>query len=205
VSDIAKAAHPTPSAFEFSHRLEVALQEGAAERNLRLWEDLLRKYNVNRVEALPVSFSGISLQAGEDHGNEVFDRFYSELWDTFHRQEQIHLLGSLAAPLLAVRSLSMSLAGTDFAQHADFARAAEEYRRMIQRKLNSDITTNAAKVSGPYLRDSDLWATIPDFVYEAPGTTWVVSRQWPAFALLTLWMVGAVLTAMIAALKLRND
>jgi len=205
VADIAKAAYPTPSAFDFSKRLDAALQEGADTRNRQLREGLLKKYNVDRVEALPVSFSGVSLQAGEEHGNEVFDRFYSGLWNTFHQQEQVHLYSSVAAPLLAVRSLSMGLAGTDFAQHAHFATAAEEYRRAIQRELNSEITANAAKVTGAYVRGRDLWERIPEFSYEAPGTQWVLARQWPALMLLTLWTALAVLFASVATRTLRTE
>ena len=42
----------------------------------------------------------------------------------------------------------MSLAGTDFAEHAHFARAAEDYRRLIQRVLNKDITNNGKTPDG---------------------------------------------------------
>lgn len=205
VADIAKAVHPTPSAFEFSKRLDAALQDGSEQRNRRLREDLLKKYNVDRVEALPVSFSGISLQAGEDHGNEVFDRFYSNLWNTFQEQEQVHLVSSLAAPLLAVRSLSMGFAGTDFSQHAHFATAAELYRRAIQRELNGDIAANAAKVTGAYVQGRELWERIPEFSYEAPSTQWVLARQWPALLLLALWAAAAMLFTRVAILRLRTE
>jgi ABC-2 type transport system permease protein len=139
VADLAKSIHKTPSAFEFGQKIELALKNGvdghdpADQRAAALKAELLKKYNVSSVEALPVSFQGISLQAGEEHGNQIFDHYYSELWDTFQQQERIHQAASLVAPVLAVRSLSMSLAGTDFAQHAHFARAAEDYRRGIQR------------------------------------------------------------------------
>jgi len=204
-ADVAKAAYPTPSSFEFAKKLDVALQEGSDDRNRQLRENLLRQYNVTRIEDLPVSFSGISLQAGEDHGNEVFDRFYSSLWDTFHRQERVHLLASVAAPLLSVRSLSMASAGTDFAQHAHFAQAAEEYRRMMQRELNSDIAANAVKVNGTYMRGRDLWEKIPEFNYEAPGIGWVLERAWPALLLLFGWVAAAFLLARTAVLKLRVE
>lgn len=205
VADIAKAVHPTPSSFEFTAKLDAALQEGSEERTRQLREDTLKKYNVDRIEALPVSFSGISLQAGEDHGNEIFDRFYSGLWNTFHQQERVHLASALAAPFLAVRSLSMGLAGTDFAQHAHFATAAEEYRRAIQRELNTDITANAAKVTGTYVQGRELWERIPEFSYQAPSTAWVLARQWPALLLLALWTAAAVLFAGVSTHRLRAE
>lgn len=60
--------------------MELALRDSVDEvssrnaRAERLKQELFRKYNVSKVEDLPVNFGGLSLQAGEEHGNEVFDR-----------------------------------------------------------------------------------------------------------------------------------
>jgi ABC-2 type transport system permease protein len=210
-ADLAKAVHPTPSAFEFSKQMEIALRDGTDEvsaraaRSERLKQELFKKYNVSRVEDLPVNFSGLVLQAGEEHGNHVFDKMYSELWATFARQEQVHHGSALVAPLLAIRALSMALAGTDFAQHAHFARAAEEYRGLIQREMNNDIGYNAVRVSGVYMRGRDLWQKIPDFRYEAPDTGWVLSRQKWTLGLLLAWTAGAVAICCVAARRLRVE
>jgi ABC-2 type transport system permease protein len=210
-ADIAKAIFPTPSSFEFSHRIELALRDHTDElsarnaRAERLKQELFRKYNVSRVEDLPLDFGGLALQAGEEHGNEVFDRFYSGLWDIFGKQERVHHAASLVAPLLAVRSLSMALAGTDFAQHAHFARAAEEYRRMIQREMNLDIAYNAKTASGPYLRGRELWEKIPDFEYQSPGVAWVLKRQQLPLLLLLVWTAAAIALAWAAAVRLRLE
>jgi ABC-2 type transport system permease protein len=205
VSDLAKTVYPTPSAFEFAHRMELALQDGAEKRAEALRAAVMKKYNVTRMDALPVGFQGISLQAGEDHGNEVFDHYYSQLWDTFERQDRVHQTASLVAPVLAVRSLSMALAGTDFAQHAQFARAAEDYRRLIQRTLNSDLMTRPATGDGPYLRGRDLWEKIPDFDYRAPGLGWVLGKQSLSLILLSAWTGGAIVLAWAATRRLRVD
>lgn len=211
VADLAKAVHKTPSAFEFSQKVDMALKNGvdghdpADQRAVALRADLLKKYKVSRIEDLPVSFSGISLQAGEEHGNEVFDHYFSELWNTFQRQERVHQAASLAAPMLAVRSLSMGLAGTDFAQHTHFARAAEDYRREIQRVMNTDITNNAKRASGPYMQDAELWETVPDFHYHAPDLAWVLGKQSFSLLLLLLWTSGAMLWAWQSTRRLRVD
>ena len=102
-------------------------------------EPLFARYNVTSVDALPIAFSGVSLQQGEEHGNEVFDKHYGTLFDTFQRQNNVFQLRGLAAPKLALRAISMGPAGTDFAQHRHFITAAEEYRRAIQRVMNEDI------------------------------------------------------------------
>jgi ABC-2 type transport system permease protein len=211
VADIAKAVYSTPSAFEFMQRMESALRDGMDEvssrnvRSERLKHELFKKYNVAKIEDLPVNFGGLALQAGEEHGNQVFDKFYSELWDTFSKQERVHQIGSLVAPLVGVRALSMALAGTDFAQHAHFARAAEEYRRMIQREMNNDIGYNAVGVNGAYLRDRDLWEKIPDFQYRSPDVSWVLSQQQLTILLLIAWTAAAIGLCWSAALRLRLE
>lgn len=211
VADAAKAAYPTPSSFEFSRSMELALHDNTDElssRNARtekLKQELFAKYNVSRIEDLPVNFSGLSLQAGEEHGNVIFDQLYSGLWDTFSRQEAVHQAAAVVAPLLAVRSLSMGLAGTDFAQHTHFARAAEEYRRMIQREMNLDIANNGAQVSGPYMRGRDLWQKIPDFEYVSPDLAWVLARQRLPLLLLCLWTLTVTAIAWRAARNLRME
>ena len=210
-ADVAKVVHKTPSAFEFQEKIEAALSNGidghdpADRRAAALKAELLKKYNVSSVDALPVSFRGVTLAAGEEHGDQVFDHFYSELWNTFDQQERVHQIASLAAPLLAVRSLSMSLAGTDFAHHAHFARAAEDYRREIQRVMNDDITKNGNTGEGPYLRGDDLWNKVPDFDYQSPDLSWVLGRQTLSMGLLLAWTAGAVILAWRATHRLRVD
>jgi ABC-2 type transport system permease protein len=207
-SDLAKGLHPTPSAFEFAQRMEVALKSGIDghdpqdARDQRLLQQLLDKYKVTSVEALPVNFTAIRMQEGENHGNEVYDVLYGELWDTFDKQASIHRTAGVLAPGLALRSLSMGFAGTDFSQHAHFAKAAEEYRRMIQREMNGDLAKSPTNGSGPYLAGEDLWRKVPDFAYTAPDAAWVVSRQASGFAVLLGWFLVSVLLAIWSARRI---
>ncbi len=199
ISDLAAALYPTPSAVEFQKALERDLNdEGEMERRLeRRRVELLQRYNVASVDALPVAFSGVSLQEGEEHGNEVFDQHYGRLFEQYDRQNRVYQLGALAAPMLAVRSLSMALAGTDFQQHRHFISAAEDYRRGIQRVMNHDIAANQRK-GEVYLAGRELWEKVPHFDYEAPPTAWVLEhQQWSVF-ILGLWVVVSVVVMMRA-------
>lgn len=211
VADLAKRAHPTPSAFEFTRQIDLAMKSGfdghdTADRRMeRLRAELLTRHKVDRLDQLPVNFSGIALQAGEEHGNEVFDRYYRELWDTFRKQERIHQAASVLAPVLAVRSLSMAFAGTDFSQHAHFARAAEDYRRLIQRVMNEDIARGAVGTKGPYLAGDGLWAKVPDFEYTAPDVSWVLGNQSLSLMLLAAWSAAAVWAALRTAAAAKAD
>jgi ABC-2 type transport system permease protein len=206
VADLASALHPTPSAIEFQKAMQADLDDRAPVQQ-RLDErraELFREYNVASVDALPIAFSGISLQEGEEYANLVFDRHYGRLFDLYERQNRVHQIAGVVAPMLAVRSLSMGLAGTDFLQHRDFIRAAEDYRRDIQRILNGDIVRNQ-KPGQVYLAGRALWEEVPAFTYEAPGTAWVLGAYTTSLLILAAWMLGGLAWMLRAGATARVD
>lgn len=204
VTDIARAIYPTPSALEFAKNMEHDIENGMDGHNPTdsraeaLKQELLRKYKVDSVEKLPVDFNGLRMQAGEEYGNQVFDKHYTALWATYERQRRVHELASFFAPALAIRSVSMGLSGTDFPQHSHFAKAAEEYRRVINREMNMDLAHNA-KGKTAYTAGPELWEKIPDFDYTAPDLSWVLSHQMISFLMLALWASAAAIAASLAA------
>lgn len=194
MADLASWWHPTPSAVEFQKAMEADLanQQDIQERLEARKKALFAQFNVDSVDALPIAFSGISLQEGEEHGNEVFDRHYGRLFDIYEAQNRVAQIGALAAPTLAVRSISMALAGTDLAQHLDFITAAEDYRRGIQRVLNHDIAVNQKK-GQTYLAGSELWNQVPDFTYDAPSAAWALGNVRWSIVILAAWLAAASL------------
>jgi ABC-2 type transport system permease protein len=208
-TDIARSVHPTPSAFEFTNGIQNALDNGLDghdpydDRHKAYEREVLARYGVEKIEDLPVNFAGLSLQKGEEWGNEVFDHFYGDLHATFHQQSRVRELASMAAPLLAVQSLSMGLAGTDFAQHRDFADAAEDYRRMLVETMNLDMAENAGKLDYTYMAGPELWESVPDFSYEAPSVAWVLSNHGTSAVVLVLWVSAATIAAYWAAGRMR--
>jgi ABC-2 type transport system permease protein len=200
-SDIAGYLHPTPSAVEFSTNMERDIAD-RKETDAKLDEirsRLMNQYGVSKVEDLPVNFTAISLQEGENHGDLVFDKHYNALFDQFQRQNGIYELGSLVAPLIAIRSISMGLAGTDFLQHRHFTVAAEEYRRLIQRTMNDDILKHPVKSGQSYLAGKELWEKVPGFSYEAPDASWVLNNYRMSITFLLLWVVVSAAVALAAA------
>ncbi|MBY0376333.1 MAG: DUF3526 domain-containing protein [Bryobacteraceae bacterium] len=201
-ADLSKRWYPTPSSQEFASQMQKALTEGGGEEELKA--KVLKQYNVSRIEDLPVNWTGITLTASEKHGDEVYDRFYGQLWDQFEQQIRFQEASALVAPLLSVRSLSMGLAGTDFQQHRHFAVAAEKYRRYFIQVMNDDITKNAAK-TGAYLRKDDLWAQVKDFEYTLPSIGWVLSQHTVALSMLVAWCLGGAMLAYLATSRLRVE
>lgn len=182
-TDIARRASPTPSAFVFAQLMDSDMKNGTDGHNPadKRLDDLKRatrqQYGVSKLEDLPVSFDGISLQASEDFGYSVFDKHYGNLWTAFESQDKVRQISAVLAPQLAVASLSRGLAGTDFAQHRDFARAAETHRRNLIKIINEDVMHNARYGDTNYKTGADLWQKVPEFQYTAPDMAWVVRRQ----------------------------
>jgi ABC-2 type transport system permease protein len=165
--------------------------------------ELIRQHGVTREQDLPVNMAGLSLQVGEEHGYEVFDRFYDELYAPMEAQNRLLQRAALFFPQLGVQAVSMGLAGTDLAQHRDFARAAEAHRRVGLKIINDDILAHPVKAGQVHLGDSELWAKVPEFDYQAPSIEWVLSNYSLTFATLLAWFGLAAWLAWTSAARLR--
>jgi ABC-2 type transport system permease protein len=211
VSDLSKRLYPTPSSFEFHERIYGEKERGVDGHNpedkrlAELKTNVLRQYGVTKLEDLPVNFEGIALQAGEEYTSSLFDQHYGSLWDAFERQNQMHQVAGALAPLLAMRSLSMGLAGTDFAQHRHFAEAAEQYRRRLVKMMNDDLTAKSKTGDFSYFGDERVWAQVPEFEYHAPSVGWVLKRQVWSIAVLALWFLFAAAAMLRSADRIRID
>ena len=196
--DLSKWLHPTPSAVEFARTMESEMALGvegiSRPDRAALTERLLAQYGVERVEDLPVNEVGVYLQESEEFGNRIFDRNYGALWNTFERQSLVHETLAVVAPLLAVRALSMGLAGTDVEQHRHFAVAAESYRRDLMRRMNGDLADNS-RTGEVYLAGPELWEETPPLRYAAPTLGWVLGNRILSLLVLGTWLVGTILAA----------
>lgn len=199
-TDLAKSSYPTPSAQEFAAALAEEKESGldgvGYEDYLeRRKQELLAEHAVDDVAALPFNYNGWRLQVSEEYGNQFFDKHYAHLWNQFEEQDRFRQGVGLAAPLLAVRSVSMSLAASDFAHFRRFAQHAEQYRRELVAFLNNDMRDHAGEANFAYTVSGELWEESPAFSYSAPGADWALSNQTIALAALFLWFAFAALWA----------
>ncbi|MGC4083521.1 MAG: DUF3526 domain-containing protein [Vicinamibacterales bacterium] len=203
-SDLGAALHPVPTPVEFQRAMQAELDDRVEmERRLdRRRQELMRQYHATSMSDVPINFRGVSLQEGEEHGNEVFDRHYGSLYDTYARQDAAGRLLGVIAPSVPMRLFSMAMAGTDVAHHRAFADAAERYRREIQRLLNGEV---AAHTAADFEGGADLWARVPPFDYEMPPLASVVSQHVIDLALLGAWLLASTWFAIRGAARLRAD
>lgn len=208
-ADAAQKVYPNASSTEFWGAVDADMKEGidghdpANKRTEEAKKQLLAQYNVEKIEDLPINFSGWSLQQGEEYGNKVYDKRYGELWQTFENQNYIYNLSAVFAPVIAVKSVSMSMAGTDFAHHQNFASKAEDYRRVVNKMMNEDYMNNSKTGDVTYAANEKLWSSVPVFDYELPNTMWAVRTQTLPLAMLFLWTILSIGLAIFAVKRVR--
>lgn len=209
VTELARAVAPTPTASAFAKAVRDDLEKGfdghagQAESMKAFERRILAQYRVDSVAQLPVSFAGLALDEGERLGNVVYDRHFARLWSGFATQERVRALSGVVAPVLALRALSMGLAGTDVAHHRAFADAAERYRRTLVAAMNGDMTRHAVGEDFDYKADPALWAAVGPFTYEAPSLGATLGEHREALVILGGWALVATLGAIAAVARVR--
>lgn len=169
-------------------------------------EKTLAQYGVTRVEDLPVNYAGLLMAEGERMTSELFDRY---MQDNFRRQDaQGRFVNafSLLSPVLALRQMSMALAGTDRGNHQQFLFDAEKYRFALIQALNQ---LHAEEVRYQNDREQRVsrqnWQELPRFAYQAPGIGQVArSHVIPALGMLGLWIVLLASAMVLLAKRLEG-
>jgi ABC-2 type transport system permease protein len=209
-ADLSERLYPTPDGEAFQRAIEREMKDGvdghdpSSARTEELKQQVLKQYGVSKVEDLPVNFTGLALQAGEEYGNHVYDRRYAELWGLYERQQRVHRALTLFAPLNALRPLSAGLAGTDFAAHRHFAVAAEHYRRLLNKQMNETLAYQSRSDGKAFKADASLWQSTPQFSYAAPGLKSDLQQQFWHLGLLLAWLTVLWIAALRTARRLRT-
>lgn len=175
--------------------------EVSAERE----QMLLKKYGVSRREDLPVDLRGVMLDMAERHGYEVFDRILGGFYDRIEAQDRAFAAWSFLSPSIALHSVSMALAGTDFTHHRRFIESAEHYRRDLINRMNAELMTDPHNEQSPArpLADHHLWEQVSAFQYSAPmmGQVWRTALR--AGSALIGWLLLAIALLNVAMRRVR--
>jgi ABC-2 type transport system permease protein len=199
---IAGTLYPTPAKAEFDAALERDLHRTGDSHNPadpyfnRLREDLLAQNRVKDVNELPVNFGGVVMAEGERITARLHAEHHERLTETFRRQDRLSGWAAVVNPYLALRSVSMALAGTDPAHFRDFETRAEAHRYAFVQRLNHLHATEIRYKDDRAQRVTrDRWAEFPEFRYRTPGWSWALEREPLAMVALLLWlgMAGAAL------------
>ncbi|GLR71502.1 ABC transporter permease [Agaribacter marinus] len=165
----------------------------------KLKASLLEKYNVDKVEDLPVNFRGMVASASEEELTHVLNRFAEQSMQDELAQTQISRYFGWLSPMVAIRSLSMISAGSSIETHHRFLREAEELRYSFVQSLNKvhveqlsyidDINRSKGEEAWKKARVSaDNWQMIQDFTFETDAAETRLNRSIPSFLQLALWL-----------------
>lgn len=195
-ANLGATLYPTPTRFAFTKDLHEDVKKGLDghnpedERVKALETKVLAQYRVDSVSKLPINFDGLAMQEGEKYTSRVYDKHVGDLQRTFQDQNRVSDWASLFNPYLAIRNLSMALAGSDYSQSVDFGRAAEAYRFRMVEYLNNYLRDHSK--TGDWKFKVNIWQHLPDFQYQPPTAGTVLSHYGWAITSLLVWVLGGL-------------
>ena len=214
--EISKAAHPTPAFGKWmadmrSHQMRGIDGVPPFLRFQQESEAIFAEYGAESIAELPVYVGALRLQKFEEYDFPVFEQHYGQLRDSYTDQRRLQDRIGFVAPTLPLRSLSMTLAGTDLIRHIEFADAAETYRRDMVTKINgylgeAAVSMNAGHGGGNVLvADEAVFAIVPPFRFESRGLGAALEEHTGNFIALLLWLGAALGLALWAVRRLKVE
>jgi ABC-2 type transport system permease protein len=168
----------------------------------------LAGYGVQRVEDLPVQWSGLVGMEGERLTSQLFDRYAREAFAREQAQNGVVRSFGAVSPVIALRQASMSLAGTDVESHQDFLGQVERYRYAFVQALNRmqvEQIPNRDAGDDPRI-SADNWKRVPSFSYVAPDVLRLARLRIVAnLTILSVWLIALLALVAPVARRLRED
>lgn len=210
VASLAQMLDPTPSGADFVRTIEDETRDGvdgipsARERGAALRRDLLQRYGVERVEDLPISFRGASLEASEAAGSRIHARNYAKLDAIYAAQRRTMRIGALVSPLIAVQNVSAAFAGTDDLHLRHFEDQAEAERLRVIQALNLDVKLHGSGDPN-YKADERLWSRFGVFAARPLPIRAALHNVWPDLMILAVWLLAGLVLLRAAGRRLVGE
>ena len=166
-------------------------------------DKVLAQYGVDTVEDLPVDYAGLVSIEGEKLTTNIYADSARRQAALEEEQNAFVHRFSVLSPLIAIRQLSMALAGSDPAAHLGFLNQAEAFRYDFVQQLNRMQADLLPEVGGDDPRISaENWREIPRFSYQSSDRLDRSDRLvWP-FAVLLGWLAAIAVAAPFAARRI---
>lgn len=179
----------------------------------RLKANLLEKYEVEKLEDLPVNFRGVVAQAAEADLTEILNEYAEKRMRIQLAQTQFVRSYEFVSPFIALQSASMVAAGTDGSTHHRFLREAESVRFQFVQGLNKvheqkmayvdDINRSKDKEAERRTRvDAENWRVLNDFRFQADSPDVRLGRLLPSYKAVLAWIIIFALAGVIGARRL---
>lgn len=186
---------PLPTRIEFKEAMSEDRSKGIdghnprGERRDALEKVTLEKYNVDKLEDLPINFSGIVMQEDEEYGNMVWDKHFGNLYIQLEKQKNNYQLSGFINPFAALQNLSMGSSGSDMYHHLDFLNKAESYRRVFIKTLNDEYAFGGSKTGERgWKASNEFFRSVKDFNYELPNFLSFYTKYLIDIIILLFWV-----------------
>ncbi len=160
----------------------------------RFREQVLRQYGVGRIDDLPINYKGVVMREGERISSELFAQLMQEVNASEQQQSHFVRQAGWAFPLLALRSVSMALAGSDRAHAQHFADSAEQFRYALIQSLNDLQARHVQYHDDANQRlTAQTWDQLPQYQWSAPAREAVLAGQGMVLLTLPIWCLFLLL------------
>ena len=210
---------PTPSKIELDLQMQTELRSAGDGHNpadpafKKLRARILKKFDVDRVEDLPINFRGVVAEASEETLTKVMNRYAESRLKL--EADQARGLGTFGwlSPTVAVASASRILAATDLTTHHRFLREAEALRFEFVQRLNR-IHAHKLTFSDDVQRSRDAaaerrtrvsaqnWSVLRAFSFDRKAPAERLASASLFWTMLAAWSGALVLALAMAARKL---
>ncbi len=201
----------TPSAEKFWSDIKTDTEEGLpgegtrTVRMKRFDEFLVKKYNVNSLDALPLGVNALRRLERDGYAERVQDIHFASLWGKYMQQKSLAFLGSGFSPAVAIKNIAMAMAGTDLDSQHHFENAAEKYRREVNTLIDKWDIANSQGVTSVDARyaDNNVWQLVPKMKYVPQSFSQSLRNLSSEFSVIAAWLAAATLFLVAAARRLK--
>lgn len=208
-SSSATALAPSPGKLEADFAVKEELRKLGDSHNAsdpahdKFKRDLLAKYQVDKIEDLPINYRGAMIKNAEKKHTELQNIFAERRMQEELEQANIARQFGWLTPTTAIRSFSMTIAGTSLETHHRFLREAEKLRYDFVQALNqmhaeklsyeNDINRYKNKEGVKAARvNAQNWQILASFSFEPDTASTRLSRSLPYLLQLLFWAVVIV-------------
>jgi ABC-2 type transport system permease protein len=170
----------------------------------------LREHGVATVAELPLNYKGLVALEGERLTSALFKRYADDAFARQGSQSALVDAFGVISPLIALRRVSMSAAGTDLDSYRAFLEQGEAYRYRLVQRLNGLQAeklrfASDGKVGVDNRIDRANWQAIAPFVYQPRSDSAMLERAAAGAAILAAWLAGLALLTWRAMRRLGKD
>lgn len=206
--------HPSPSKVEFEARVEQDLIKEGDSHNpddphyKAIKDSLLAAYKIDSVQQLPFNYSGFIMSEGERISAEIYNRQWHQLLAVYTQQNRLAETSALLNPFMALKNLSMGLAGTDFYAYVDFQQQVETFRYQLAQRMNRlqmryISNQKLGPQDKPYQISRKHWQEMPDWQYQYLNVGQVFQQQVLSILAQLFWLIALWVLLLYSSKKLR--